>query len=319
MGKMVAAVLMATLVAADLTPSTAHATPPPAAERASTPASPPAAVSASPAAVSAAPPAAVSASPPAATPAAPASASAAVQPMNAEARGHYDRGIELFTAKDYPGAILELEIGYAVDARPEFLFAEAQALRLQGDCKSAVPIYQKFLASQPSALQVSATQIALARCAQQLATAEPPAPLPPPTLTSPTPAPPPPPRPPHPIAAAPPGWSRDPLSALLLGAGVVGLGAGAGFMLAAFSTRAAANDARSYADYSQRFASAQARLDVAIVSLAAGTALTAAAIYRFMRRSHEPEPAVAAGPASWRAWWAPALGGPGTAGLEGRF
>jgi tetratricopeptide (TPR) repeat protein len=91
--------------------------------------------------------------------------------MTGEARAHYDRGLALYAAKDYGAAIQELEAGYALDPRREFLFAEAQAQRLAGDCQRAVPLYQRFLTSEPSPLQASAAQVGLARCAQQMATA----------------------------------------------------------------------------------------------------------------------------------------------------
>src|SRR5205823_4412560 len=83
------------------------------------------------------------------------------------------RGTKPATAaeKDYGAALAELRAGYALDARREFLFAEAQALRLGGDCKSAVPLYQQFLKSGPEDVQVNATHIALGRCAAQMAAA----------------------------------------------------------------------------------------------------------------------------------------------------
>src|SRR5262245_38585026 len=55
-------------------------------------------------------------------------------PMSPDARAHYDRGLALYQAKDYAGAIREFEVGYAAEPRREFLFAEAQAKRLAGDC-----------------------------------------------------------------------------------------------------------------------------------------------------------------------------------------
>jgi tetratricopeptide (TPR) repeat protein len=85
-------------------------------------------------------------------------------PMSEEARVHYDRGLAFYGAKDYRAAFAELEAGYAVDPRREFLFAEAQAQRLAGDCQRAVPLYQRFLATDPSPVQVNAAQVGLARC-----------------------------------------------------------------------------------------------------------------------------------------------------------
>jgi hypothetical protein len=243
--------------------------------------------------------------------------------MSDEARVHYDRGIELFTAKDYAGAILELGAGYAIEPRREFLFAEAQAFRLEGDCQSAVPLYQEFLTRDPTAAQINATQIALARCAQQLATTKPPAVAatpapPPPSLPVPPPSPPPLRSPPPQPPPAPSAWYRDTLGDVLLGAGVVGLATGAAFMIASASARDAADQSATYPDYSQHFATAESRRDFAIGSLVAGAALGGAALFRFVqvrRREHAPSPA----PVSLQAWFVPGAGGLGAAGLGGRF
>jgi len=106
--------------------------------------------------------------------------------MRPEAAALYTSGLERFAARDYAGAIADLEAGYAIEPRREFLFAEGQAKRLAGDCKGAVALYQRFLATNPSPVQANATQMALGRCAQHLAdhpdivVVEPPKPLPPP-------------------------------------------------------------------------------------------------------------------------------------------
>src|SRR5579862_8300035 len=89
--------------------------------------------------------------------------------MQPEARALYDRGLAAYQAKDYPTAIRAFEAGFALEPRREFLFANAQARRLAGDCRGAVPLYQRFLEMGPPPVQASATQIALARCAQQMA------------------------------------------------------------------------------------------------------------------------------------------------------
>ena len=90
-------------------------------------------------------------------------------PMRPDAQELYDRGLGRFQVRDYAGATADFEAGYAIEARREFLFAEGQSKRLAGDCKGAVPLYQRFLATGPPVVQVNATHIALGRCAQLLA------------------------------------------------------------------------------------------------------------------------------------------------------
>jgi tetratricopeptide (TPR) repeat protein len=185
-------------------------------------------------------------------------------PMSEEARVHYDRGLAFYGAKDYRAAFAELEAGYAVDPRREFLFAEAQAQRLAGDCQRAVPLYQRFLATDPSPVQVNAAQVGLARCAQQMAAAPP--------------APPPPPLPTVPALPPPTPWYRDSVGGALLAGGVIGLGVGAGFLIAA---AVAHNDATIYDDYAQRQSTIERRGNIGVGALAAGAVLTAAATYRY--------------------------------------
>ena len=189
--------------------------------------------------------------------------------MHPAAQALYDRALKKFETHDYAAAIGDLEEGFALDPRREFLFAEAQAKRLGGDCRGAVVLYQRFLTTKPPALQIDATQIALARCAQELAR------KPEVVIVAPPPAP----APPRP---EPPRWSRDPWGLTLTGAGVVALGVGIGYLVAGESARSDAANARSYAAYMSRWSTASARSDVAIGALAIGAALTATGVTRLL-------------------------------------
>ena len=198
--------------------------------------------------------------------------------MTPEARALYERGLSLYGAKDYAGAIRAFEDGFAREPRREFLFANAQARRLAGDCRGAVPLYQRFLGMSPPAVQESATQIALGRCAQQMATTkiEPVAPA----------APPPPPRPAPRPTLPPPPWTHDRAGAALLATGVVGLAVGGGFLAAALAARPPA-DAPTDAAFDGGRARAEARLSIAVVSFATGGALVAAGVARYVWVRHE--------------------------------
>src|ERR1043165_2668234 len=89
---------------------------------------------------------------------------------NAQAKAHFDQGAVFFAAKDYEAAISAFEAGYALDPRPEILFAWAQAARLSGDCPSAIVLYERFLAGQPPARQARAARANRELCKQALAT-----------------------------------------------------------------------------------------------------------------------------------------------------
>ena len=203
--------------------------------------------------------------------------------MKPEAAALYTRGLERFGARDYAAALADLEAGYAIDPRREFLFAEGQAKRLAGDCKGAVALYQRLLATQPTAVQANATQMALGRCAQHLA--EHPEVV---VVEQPRPALPPPP--------PPPKWWHDPFGLAFTGAGVAALGVGVGFIAASRSAQHDAENAPTYDPYDQRWATAESRRQVGVGTVALGTALTAIGVARFVliRRQYARESAAAA-------------------------
>jgi len=188
--------------------------------------------------------------------------------MQPEAAALYTRGLERYTAHDYAGAIADLEAGYAIERRREFLFAEGQAKRLAGDCKGAVALFQRFLATSPPAVQANATQMALGRCAQHLAEHPEIVVVQPPRQT-PTPPP-------------PPKWWRDPWGLGLSGAGAAAIGVGLGFIVASYSARHDAERSPLYNPFDSRWSTAESRWSVGVGTLAFGTALTAAGVTRFV-------------------------------------
>ena len=86
-----------------------------------------------------------------------------------EARRLFDTGLEAFKDKDYPAAIAALSRSYKLDPEPSTLFAWAQAERLNGNCEKAVPLYRKFLATNPKLDQSQLVRENLALCEQELA------------------------------------------------------------------------------------------------------------------------------------------------------
>ena len=203
--------------------------------------------------------------------------------MRPDAQALYDRAVAAFAARDYAAAVRDLEASYALDPRREILFTEAQAERLSGDCRGAVVLYQRFLSTRPPGVQVEATQLGLARCAQELAR------RPEVVVMTPPPAPAPP-RPP------PPPWWRDPWGLTLTAAGIAAAGVGAGFLVAGELARSDAGDAATYDAYVRRWSAASDRLDVAAGALAIGGALVAAGVGRLwlVRRHARAERGVAA-------------------------
>ena len=194
--------------------------------------------------------------------------------MTDEARAHYDEGLRLYGDRNFAGAIREFEAGFTLEPRREFLFGEAQAYRLAGDCARAVPLYEKFLGSGPSPLQVEATRLALDRCARR------PPPLPVPPLAPAIRVPPP---PPAPIAERFTWW-HDRWALGALGAGLVATGVGLGFVVAAHSAADQANGLGTthYSDYARLWDTAERRQTIGVATLAGGGALLAAGALRLL-------------------------------------
>jgi hypothetical protein len=145
-------------------------------------------------------------------------------------------------------------------------------------------------------VQANATQIALGRCAQHLAEHPEVVVVEPPRL--------PPPRP------EPPKWWRDSYGLAFTGTGVASLSVGIGFFAASVSARNDAENARTYPEADPLWSTAVSRRQIAIGALAAGTALTAVGVTRFVlvrRQAQEMERSIAV------------TIGPGTLQLGGRF
>lgn len=202
---------------------------------------------------------------------------------------HLRRGIEFYAEKEYELAIVEFRAGFALDPRPDFLFALAQAERLSGDCPTAVIYYKRFLATKPSAKQSEAARINMKRCNRALESGPEgpprmrtddalrdaegvkavPAAMPNPTSDD--------------LAVNTP-WYRDRVASSLLVAGVVSAGIGTGFWVASSSAKSAADDASNLDDFRAHMSAASSRRTISLVSLAAAGGLIAAGVVRLALR-----------------------------------
>jgi len=214
---------------------------------------------------------------------------------------HVDKGTRFYNLQDWANALKEYKQAYALDPRPETLWAIAQTQRLAGDCRSAILTYKAY-ARGASAAGENAAEDAIKQCQADLGarqhavdsiSAEPARPVAV-ASTPPTPTPPAP-QPPRP-------WFRDPLGDTLFVAGAVGvLGGGTFFVLGELHMRDAASDP-TWGGY--RSATTRAGTDQAIGAIAAagGAVCVGLAIWRFAaikgREPDEHQPAIAIGPTS---------------------
>jgi tetratricopeptide (TPR) repeat protein len=194
-----------------------------------------------------------------------------------------ERGLRSYAVGHYPEAIASFQRGYEMQPRPEFLYALAQAQRMNGDCRGAVASYRAFLRTTPPERAAAPARQNLTRCEELLASAPPPDTVapevvprqPPLSLQSPfaeKPLPPPPP------------WYRDRAGIALGAVGLAFAGAGAALWGVGEAGARSLADASKYGQFAEHGSSAGAygneRL-VGIVAVAVGGALVVGAVSRF--------------------------------------
>jgi hypothetical protein len=116
------------------------------------------------------------------------------QPMPPDAAAHLQKGRTYLDAQLYADAVKEFQAGYLIDQDPEFLYAIAQAERLEGDCKDALVAYRKYIEGTTGATDAGIlgrqqnAQSMIQECqGTQAPAATPPPPQPPPVATKPKP------------------------------------------------------------------------------------------------------------------------------------
>jgi hypothetical protein len=229
-----------------------------------------------------------------------ASAQPGAPEMSPEARAHLEAGRLRFHEQSYDAAISEFREGYRLQPHPDFLYALAQAQRMNGDCASAVETYRKFLGTGPPQKEAEVAIYNVGRCEAVLGKSPTPAPAPserPAPARSSSPPVAPPPRAETTASERTPAWYADPLGVALSGGAVVG-GAIAAVLWAMGDAQArSANEAQTIGAFEDHAASADHARTVAIVASAVGGGLLIGAIVRFATL---PSTARAASPAAAR-------------------
>ena len=178
----------------------------------------------------------------------------------ATANAAYQRG-------DYDTASAELERAYALDPRSELLYGWAQAERLGGHCEAASDLYRRYLATKPNRDQVIAAQAGLGACAV---------------------------KPVRPAVLEAVPWYRDGLGDGLALGGLVGIGAGTGFLAAARSSDREADSAMQRDDKLAFMAERDSRTRIGYITGGIGLALIAASVVRYSLR-HDTATRIAVG------------------------
>ena len=197
-----------------------------------------------------------------------------------KARELFKKGVADYTAKNYDAAAASLAASYALDPKPEALFAQAQAERLGGHCHEAIPHYRHLLETASDLPTIKAVQTNLAACPPEdprpIVKVEPKVEAPPEKV--------------EPVA--PQIVTRtvvrevprsDRLSTVLFAGGMLGLGAGVGLYIASNGSLDDADHARTLDDHDKFSDRAKLERTLAYGAGGVGAALITVAVIRWAR------------------------------------
>jgi tetratricopeptide (TPR) repeat protein len=192
------------------------------------------------------------------------------------ARGLFKQGIEEYKAQKYDAAAATLKQSYALDPKPDVLFALAQAERLGGRCPEAVTHYKKLLETIGDLPTAKVIQNSLALCPQP--EAEKPRPAEPASRPEPPP-------PPRTITKTVVREVRhgDVLATMLATGGMLGLGAGGGLFLASRRSQDAADHARTLDDHERFTRQMTTERMAAFIAGGTGAVMIGVAVVRWAR------------------------------------
>jgi len=190
-----------------------------------------------------------------------------------------ERGLRSYAVGRYEEAIASFRRGYELSPRPEFLYALAQAQRMNGDCRGAVASYRSFLRTAPAERAALPARQNLQRCEELLASQPPPDKQPPQTITIIAP----PPLDDHP-AAPPRPWYRDKAGDALGGVALAAVAAGGVLWGIGEAGLRGINEATRYDMFASRAGSADTYKNerlAGIVCVSLGGALAVGAVARW--------------------------------------
>jgi tetratricopeptide (TPR) repeat protein len=170
----------------------------------------------------------------------------------ADAQKHIDEATRLFGVGNAGDAVKQLEQAYALDPRPEILYAFGQAYVALGQCDKAKSFFERFAEAKPD----DAALVRDVPCRD----------LPPPIVKT---EPPPPPPPPRRISRS---WSSDTLGLAIVGAGLVLGGIGSYGLVSSNSLRDDAASAPTYDEFLSDLDKAKSKRTLSLVLLGGGGA-----------------------------------------------
>jgi tetratricopeptide (TPR) repeat protein len=180
------------------------------------------------------------------------------------ARQYFESGHAHFKLGDWEGAIREFEAGYALKPLPLFLYNLGQAARRASQPARAVAYYKRFLEADPNTPERAEVEQILRELGSFIAAEQPPPAPPPPAAAQ---------------AEPPKKWQRDPVGAVLMGAGLGAVVTSLGLL--GWSGYRLAHAEDSYEAFIEARGAVGVR-DAAAVTLCAGVVLTVGGTVRWL-------------------------------------
>ncbi|MGE0546879.1 MAG: tol-pal system YbgF family protein [Kofleriaceae bacterium] len=197
-----------------------------------------------------------------------------------KATQHIEKATALHNQGKFAEALVEMKTAYALDPRPELLYAMGQLHVRLGECDKAITYYERYLTTKPKAATASIAREAIETCRSN----------PPPAVVTPEPAPtsppepitpPPPPAPTRTIVTQAP-WYTDYLGDALVGGGVIAGAIGGVMYVSARGARDDADTATTYNAYEAAIDRAQRRQTYSLVLTGIGVGLMGAGVARYL-------------------------------------
>ena len=177
------------------------------------------------------------------------------------AKAHLDVGLKAYGAGDYKTAASEIEAAYGIDPDPSLLYTWGQAERFSSHCVKAIDHYRKYLEANPAESVAIATRGYIDLCVETLKREKCEADLhttQPASVTV--------------IHETGLPWYKNPATGAMI-VGVVGLGVGTGFLIAAKGSEDRAHDAPFRDDFVNLLDEATTRRRIGVVTMSISGAL----------------------------------------------
>lgn len=205
----------------------------------------------------------------------------APEPATSVDNPHFAAAVEAWEARRWPEAAEAFARAYAIEPKPQYVFARAQALRLADDCSGAIKAYRAFIDLAPPPAAIDEARGYIVACGGDPTPTPPPPIAPRPIVSADVSAP----RPTDPPLPATPArrrpWWRDPAGHAVGWTGLAIAATGAGLTIEGLARRERGTRAADEQGYRDARRGGATMLHAGIPLTCIGAAMVLAAVIRF--------------------------------------